>query len=147
MSNQKWQVNSDGTLDGFIQNVRQLYQKHGYVTFSWTTGRQRTLTQNGALHLWCRMTADLLNDAGMECHIDIPATGRQMAIPWNEKSVKDGLWRPVQQAMIHKKSTTEAERQDYGEIHKVLCARFAESFGVTLPDWPSKDNQPIEKAA
>lgn len=134
-------VNSDSRFADFIRQATDAFRKYRYVEFAWHTGRQRTSTQNRALHLWCRLAADTLNDAGLECYIDIPGTGRRMSVPWNKDSVKDSIWRPVQIAMTGKESTTEPERQDYAKIHEVICARIAESFGVALPEWPHRPQQ------
>jgi hypothetical protein len=138
-----WMVNSDFKLEQFQRKAESLYKEYGYVTFDWTTGRQRTNSQNRALHLWCEMVAHTLNDAGMEMVVQIPdRTRKPWEVPWTMTSVKEQIWRPVQIAMTKKESTTEAERTEYNLIYETISRRFAQSFGLVLPLWPDKESKP-----
>jgi hypothetical protein len=83
MSGEAWTVNSDSKLGGFLAHAAELYKKHKHVTFKWTTGQQRTDTQNASLHLWCEMVAKTLNDAGLEMVVSLP-TGKEWTIPWSK---------------------------------------------------------------
>ena len=138
MSGEGWTVNSDDKLAGFLGHAKELYQKHKYVTFKWTTGQQRTNEQNAAMHLWFEQVAKCLNDAGLEMVINLP-NGKEWTIPWSKHTVKENIWRPIQEAIIGKKSTTEAYRPEYNEVFSVIHSRFASHQGITLPDWPSKE--------
>ena len=139
---EQWLVNSDFKYNQFTKKAHELYKKFGYVTFSWTTGRQRTAAQNHALHLWCGMVANTLNDAGMEMQVNVPDTTRKpWLIYWTKTSVKEQIWRPIQIAMTNKVSTAQAERIEYNLIYETISRRFSESFGITLPLWPDKDSQ------
>jgi hypothetical protein len=138
-----WLVNNDFKLEQFQRKAESLYREHRYVTFDWTTGRQRTNSQNKALHLWCELVAQTLNDAGMEMVVQIPDTTRKpWEVPWTMTSVKEQIWRPVQIAMTKKESTTEAERTEYNLIYETISRRFAQSFGLVLPLWPDKESKP-----
>jgi hypothetical protein len=138
-----WTVNSDYKCQKFHLKVDELYAQHKHVTFDWTTGRQRTNSQNKALHLWCEMVAQVLNDAGMEMIVQIPDKSRKAwEVPWTKTSVKEQIWRPVQIAMTDKESTAEAERAEYNMIYETICRRFSQSFGLTLPAWPDKEAKP-----
>jgi len=138
-----WTVNSNFKLEQFILKAKSLYKEFGYVTFDWTTGRQRTNSQNNAMHLWCEMVAKTLNDAGMEMVVNIPdKTRKPWEVPWTKTSVKEQIWRPVQIAMTEKESTTEAERIEYNLIYEAISRRFAQSFGIALPLWPDKESKP-----
>lgn len=118
-----------------VEQVRRLYRQHRYVEFSWHTGRQRTLTQNAALHLWLEWLAQRLNDAGLDMRRVIKA---DVSIPWTKESAKEYLWRPIQRAMTNKSSTVDAERPEYAEVQAVLCRHLGEKFGVECPDWPKR---------
>jgi hypothetical protein len=138
-----WTVNSDFKLEQFILKVKALYKDHGYVTFDWTTGKQRTNSQNRALHLWCELVAQTLNDAGREMVVNVPdKTRKPWEVPWTKTSVKEQIWRPVQIAMTEKESTTEAERIEYNLVYEAISRRFAQSFGLVLPLWPDKESKP-----
>lgn len=97
--------------------------------------KRRTLTQNRALHKFCAMLATTLNDAGYD---QMKVLRHDACIPWSQHTVKENLWKPLQQAMLNKESTTEADRKDYNEVHRVLCRHLAEKLGITCPSWPSR---------
>jgi hypothetical protein len=80
MSGEQWTVNSDSKLGGFLAHAAELYKTHKHVTFKWTTGQQRTDTQNASLHLWCEMVAKSLNEAGLEMVVSLP-TGKEVDYP------------------------------------------------------------------
>jgi hypothetical protein len=90
--------------------------------------------------LWCKWVAEALNDAGLEMVVNLP-TGKQWTIPWSKDTVKENIWRPVQEAIIGKQSTTEAYRPEYNQVYEVIHSRFAGHHGITLPLWPSKDKE------
>jgi len=137
MSGEHWIVNSDSKLGGFLAHAAELYRQHKYVTFKWSTGQQRSETQNDAMHLWFERVAIALNEAGLEMVVSLP-TGKQWTIPWSKHTVKENIWRPVQTAMTGKLSTTEPKRPEYNMVYEVIHSRFADHHGITLPLWPSK---------
>ena len=95
--------------------------------------KQRTLTQNKALHKYLELLADALNDAGY----DMKRTLKQdVDIPWNMESAKEYLWRPVQMVLIDQESTTDATTDQYNKIYLTLSKHISEKFGVFVP-WPS----------
>lgn len=99
--------------------------------------KQRTLSQNAALHLYCRRLAEALNDAGYDMQKTLKPG---VSIPWNENLVKELIWRPVQEAMTDKHSTTELNTKDPSEIYEVLNRHMSEKFGISV-SWPSEDEQ------
>lgn len=138
MSGQSWTVNSDFTRDEFLKHAAALYDKHRYVTFSWTTGRQRSPLQNRSLHLYCRLLADALNDAGYDMR---KVLKEGVEIPWSERTVKEYLWRPIQRVVTGDESTTQPDRDEYPEVYETLYRHMAQKFGVTVA-WPVKENKP-----
>jgi hypothetical protein len=140
MSGEQWIVNSDSKLGGFLAHAAELYRQHKYVTFKWSTGQQRSETQNDAMHLWFERVAKTLNDAGLEMVVSLP-TGKEWTIPWSKHKVKENIWRPVQEAITGKQSTTEPKRIEYSQVYEVIHSRFADHHGITLPLWPSKDKE------
>lgn len=129
-------VNSDFTRDEFLKMAEALYDQHKYITFSWQTGKQRSLTQNRALHLYCRMLADALNDAGLDMR---KVLKEEVDMPWNERTVKEFLWRPIQIAVTGHESTTQPKRAEYEPIYQVLYRHLAQKLGVMV-EWPRKEN-------
>lgn len=97
--------------------------------------KQRTLLQNNALHLYCKLLSEALNDAGLDMKVVLKP---EVEIPWSKDSVKEFIWRPVQKAMIKGQSTTEMDTVDPSEIYKVIDRHISEKFGVHV-EWPSKE--------
>jgi hypothetical protein len=90
-----WVVNNKHSLQVFTKHIEHLYDTKGYVTLKWRTGKTRTHKQNNALHVYCRMLSEALNDAGY----DMKKTLKQeVEIPWTTELVKQYLWKPVQEA-------------------------------------------------
>lgn len=96
--------------------------------------RKRTLQQNRAMHLFFRMQADALNDAGLDMKRTLEPG---VDIPWTAENVKNHLWRPIQDAMLNKESTTELDTVDPSKIHKVLTRHLSDEFGIYVP-WPDR---------
>ena len=98
---------------------------------------KRTTQQNKALHKYCEMLAESLNDAGL----DLRKTLRHdIEVPWTKDLVKEYLWRPIQEAMTEKESTTDLTTVEPSEIHTVLSRHLGEKFGIYVP-WPSQESQ------
>ena len=93
----------------------------------------RTLTQNSAMHLWFEMVASYLNDAGLDMRKTIK---EEVDIAWSKHTVKEYLWKPLQEVVTGKESTTEANKTEYGDIEAVMRRHFLQKFGIDLPDWP-----------
>ena len=103
--------------------------------------KQRTLLQNRALHKFFDLLAEALNDAGL----DVQKTLRHdIEIPWNGTLVKELIWRPVQEAMTNKESTTELETPDPSHIYEVISRYLGAKFGLYVP-FPSEETLYQEK--
>lgn len=136
MSDQTLPVNSDMRCEEAVQAIRRAYRDNRYIEVDIRVGeRQRTMTQNKALHLWFRFLAETLNDAGLDMRMVIR---EDVDIPWTESAVKEYIWRPVQKALQQKESTTEANRTDYTEVRDVIARHLGEKFGVQAPEWPKR---------
>lgn len=98
-------------------------------------GRQRTPTQNKALHLWLQMVADTLNDAGLDMKTVLK---EEVEIPWTMESAKNHLWRPIQIIMQEKESTAEADRNEYSEVYEVISRHLQQKHGISIPLWPDR---------
>ena len=92
--------------------------------------KPRTLSQNAALHLYYRMLAEALNDAGLDARKTLKP---EIEIPWTPEMIKDLLWRPIQEAMTGKHSTTELNTVDPSEIYQVLDRHLGEKFSLHVP--------------
>jgi len=133
-SNEPWTINSKESLNEFIEHVTEVYSLKHYVTVNLTIGKKRTNTQNNALQVYCRELATALNDAGLDMKRTLKA---EVEIPWTQDLVREHLWKPIQEYVIGKRSTTEANTFQYSEVYDVLNRNMAEKFGVSVP-FPSR---------
>lgn len=100
-------------------------------------GKTRTSKQNNSLHKFLQDLADSLNEAGLDMKTVLKP---EVEIPWTQTSAKEFLWRPIQQVMTGKDSTTEPTTKDYLVIQETLIRHLSAKFGVTV-DWPSIETQ------
>lgn len=96
---------------------------------------QRTITQNKALHLLFTMLADELNTGGLDMKT-VFKRKPEVAIPWDGEAVKKYLWRPIQQAQLDKKSTTQLTTVEIDKVFDTLNRFLGEAFGISM-DFPS----------
>ena len=136
MSGEKFTVNSEQSWDNFVAHARKLFDEHHYVTFDYSTGRQRTPKQRAALEVYCRLLAEAMNDGGFDMVYVLSREGA--AIPWTQNSVKERLWRPVQVAMLDKESTTECDRKEYSAIYDTLTRHLGKVLDLPFVPWPEK---------
>ena len=132
-------INSEIALAQAQRELAEQWRKHRYVEIDIRRkAKQRTLTQNRALHLFCQWLADTLNEAGY----DMRKTLREdVDVPWTQASVKEYLWRPIQIAMTDKQSTTEITTVEPTDIHAVLARHLGQRLGIQCPAWPKRDQE------
>lgn len=96
---------------------------------------QRTLSQNAALHVYFKLVADKLNEAGLDMRKVLKPT---VEIPWSPKAVKEYMWRPIMTAQLGKRSTTEMTTVDIDFVFDTINRHLGEKFGIHEP-FPSLD--------
>jgi hypothetical protein len=84
------------------------------------------------MHLYFRLLAEKLNDAGLDMKRTLKPG---VDIPWTAENVKNHLWRPIQEAVTGKESTTEITTVDPSHVYEVLNRHTAEKLGVSV-EWP-----------
>jgi len=129
-----WAINSPETLENTIRQIRQDYEKNGFLSVKIEVNKTRTLSQNRAMNLYCKWLAEALNDAGYDM---LKTLDKGAEIPWTGPSVKELMWREVQKAMTGKKSTTKPSKAEYIDIYEALNRHISSKFGVTVP-WPNR---------
>jgi len=101
----------------------------------------RTSTQNNSLHLWFQLVADELNASGQSKQKVLAKT---VELNWDGSSVKEDLWRPVQKALLGKKSTTELSKQeDIDRVFEHLNRFLGEKCEIHVP-FPSDPTKGVE---
>ena len=132
-----WTIKNEEAKNQFIARVEELFEKHGHIEIQYSTEKPRTIAQNNALHLWLGQVAGLLNEKGLDMKKVLKP---EVDIPWTLQSAKDHLWRPIQRLMTGEESTKDAKRAEYIEIHETICRHLAQTKGVELPKWTSRND-------
>lgn len=91
--------------------------------------KTRTSRQNRALHLMFDQLAKELNEAGLDMRKTLKPT---IDIPWSGDTVKEYLWRPVQQAQVQKKSTTDLTTREIDEVFETINRHLGTKFGLYM---------------
>lgn len=129
-------INSEQSLAAYKALLDAQFKKHKYLRLNLKTGRQRTQTQNAALHVFCAQVAEELNEGGFDFRLFLRAG---YPVPFNDFLVKEFLWRPVQKAITGQDSTKKPETHEYAKIYDALNMKLAE-HGIYVP-WPCKEQR------
>ena len=103
--------------------------------------KQRTLTQNNALHLMFEHLAQELNEAGFDMKKTLKP---EIDIPWSKETVKEFIWRPIQTAQLRKKSTTELTTKEIDEVFNTLTRHLGQKLGIEIM-FPSIETLMLEQ--
>ena len=98
--------------------------------------KQRTIKQNKSLHLWFRLLADTLNESGLGMREVLKPS---VYIEWNDKTIKEYIYKPILEAMLLKKSTTEMTTKEIDKVWETINLHLGEKFGVEVPPIPSQE--------
>ena len=90
----------------------------------------RTNQQNRALHVLFNLLAEELNEHGFDMKRTLKP---EVDIPWNPVTVKEYLWRPIQQAQLHKTSTKELTTKEIDEVFDTINKHLGERLGIHVP--------------
>ena len=131
-------IKSQHSLECAIQELREKWELDKWLMMQLTNEKQRSQLQNNSLHLWLTQVAHALNEKGMDVRQVLQMSKRQ-EIPWTMSAAKEHLWRPVQEAYMGEKSTTQASTAEFNAIYDILNKTLVEKIGIFVP-WPSKEN-------
>lgn len=95
--------------------------------------QQRTKLQNKALHKLFTLLAEELNTKGLDARVVLKPTYQ---IWWTPEMIKRDLWKPLQDAMYDKKSTTELSTKEVSKVYEQLGKILGEKFGAEV-EFPS----------
>lgn len=91
---------------------------------------KRTLKQNNSLHLYFTLLADELNSSGQDMRKFLKP---EVDIPWSPTTIKEFIWKPIQESMLLKKSTTELTTDEVSKVYEVLNRYLGDKRGVHVP--------------
>ena len=97
--------------------------------------KNRTPKQNNSLHLYLQLLSDELNDAGWDMRAVLKP---EVEIPWTVTSAKEYLWRPIQEIMLQKKSTTKLTTKELQQVWEVVNRHVGEKCHIHVP-FPSEE--------
>lgn len=97
----------------------------------------RTDRQNNALHLFCEWIARALNQKSL--YFKHPF--KDFNLKWNKTMVKEIIWKPIQETMFNKKSTTKLSTKEVSQIAEEIMNNFSAEYAIILnfPDQFSKE--------
>ena len=84
--------------------------------------------------------AEELNDAGLDMRKTLKPG---VEIPWEGKTIKEYLWRPIMKAQLGKESTTELNTKDIDKVFETIVRHLGEKFGIEL-QFPSVESLMME---
>jgi len=93
--------------------------------------KNRSITQNRALHLFFEHISNQLNEMGNTFHYT-GLKGIEIECRYTANLVKEMIWRPIQIALFEKESTTKLTTHEMNEIITILNKFFADK-GIYLP--------------
>lgn len=131
MNGEQYTANSKQSRADALKWIEQKMAEHPYLVIHYTTEKQRSGLQNNALHLWCTQVAEALNAAGIT-FTQFFKPGFE--VPWNDKIIKEQVWKPVQGAMTGEGSTSKASTTDYPKVYEQLNLKLS-GYGIHVP-WP-----------
>jgi len=95
---------------------------------------KRTSSQNSSIHLFCKILAESLNDAGLPMNKLL-----KVDIDWSMEAVKTHIWKPIMKALYQKDSTTQLKKQkEIDRIHEIIMRELGEKHGIEYIPFPSK---------
>jgi len=97
---------------------------------------QRTTLQNASLHVYAKLLAEKLAEAGLDMRkvikVDITPT---------PENVKETMIKPVMTSLFpDKKSTRELSTKEIQQVYEVMNRATAERLGISI-EWPSIENR------
>lgn len=96
--------------------------------------KKRTRSQNSAMHLWFTMLAHELNTQGLDMRVVLKP---EWQIWWTPEAVKENLWKPLQEAMYRKVSTTDLTTAQVDKVYEQIMKIIGERHGIHI-DFPSQ---------
>ena len=98
--------------------------------------KQRTNKQNNALHKYCDMQAEKLNDAGFSVNDKVAV---KLDIPWTKENYKTFVIHPVMKALYPEvNSTAKLSTRQMQHVYNVVDKAISERTGIRS-EWPSDE--------
>lgn len=105
---------------------------------------RRTTTQNNSIYLYCRQVAEALSREGQTLNQVLGKMKKGVELPMTKELVLETIWRPIMEALLEKRSTTEMNKEQDISIVWEACNKFLSRFGISVP-FPSLETMEIKE--
>lgn len=92
----------------------------------------RTSQQNKAIHKYLEMVSEALDREGHTMQDVIKAIKRAEIRP-TKNALKEVVWKPLQEIVLGKTSTTELETKDVDKIYEIMNKWLGDHFELHVP--------------
>ena len=137
MPGQFFTVNSEHTLKCAQEFLARQWSERKWLRMELSFDKNRSSLQNASMHVYFGQLAEALNDAGY--HYIITINQRETECNWDPEMVKRFIWKPIQNALFDKNSTTRLSTVQCQQVYEHVNRLTAEKFCIHIP-WPSKDS-------
>ena len=97
----------------------------------------RSNAQNAAMHLYFTRVAQALNEAGYGVKRFFQEI-KKVEIDWSSGQVKENIWRPIQDALTEKYSTTDLNKLEVTQVYEQVN-RVLSEIGISV-EFPHDEN-------
>ena len=117
--------------------------------------KQRTTTQNSAMHVYFQLVADALNEGGHDMIrvVMLRRMGQMteeerlwlselmlgIEIPWDSDMVKREIWCKIMTAQTDKTRTRDMDTSEVDQVYQVMAKYLASKWAIDIP-WPSNQS-------
>jgi len=102
------------------------------------TEQQRTSQQNRALHKYLSLLAEELDRNGHTLQ-DVVKAIKKAEIRPTPNALKEVVWKPMQEIMLGKKSTTELTKLEVDQVYEMVNAFIGREFHFHIP-FPAEEH-------
>ena len=92
----------------------------------------RTLLQNRAIHKYLEMVAHELQNQGVTMQ-EVVKKVDWIEITPTKDSIKSVIWKPIQETILGKRSTTELTTAEVDKVYDIMSMFLAKQFEISLP--------------
>jgi hypothetical protein len=98
---------------------------------------QRTINQNNALHKYLELVAEALDREGHTMQ-DVVKAIRRAEIRPTKEALKEVVWKPLQEIILSKKSTTELTKHEIDPVYEAMNKWLGQEFHIHIP-FPNRE--------
>ncbi len=126
MSGESWTISNAEQRKALIEYIESNTESD--ITFTIQRGK-RTGRQNNALHAYCREVAKQMEARGYDMREVLKPT---VEITPTLEIVKDHIWKPVQESVTGRSSTTDLTTKEVDAVYQVISKHLATKFDITV---------------